>query len=140
MANPNVDAPGDPWEPTFLTVDEVIHIHDDQIREYGGALEVRDMGLLESAVWQPQAGFGDAFLHKTIFEMAAAYAYHITMNHPFVDGNKRAGAMAAYTFLLINGYDLDANEAEFEELVLRTATGKCEKPELASFFERNCLL
>lgn len=140
MANRNDDMPGDPWEPTFLTVDEVMHIHDDQIRRYGGALEIRDKGLLESAVSQPQAGFGDEFLHKTVFEMAAAYVYHITMNHPFIDGNKRAGAMAAYTFLMINGYDFDADETEFEELVRRTARGEVEKPELAGFFEKNCLL
>lgn len=140
MANPNVDVPGEHWEPIFLTVDDVMRIHEDQIRRYGGDLGTRDMGLLESAVSQPQAGFGDEYLHKTVFEMAAAYVFHIAMNHPFVDGNKRAGAMAAYTFLMINRYDLDANETEFEDLVLRTASGEVEKPEIARFFERNCLL
>ncbi len=138
MADHTYDTPSDAFEPTFLTVDEALRIHSDQIRRYGGSVEIRDMGLLESAVSQPQAGFGDEYLHKTIFEMAAAYVYHIVMNHPFVDGNKRAGAMAAYTFLTINGWYLDADEAEFEDLVRRTAKGEVEKPELAAFFEQNC--
>jgi len=92
--------------------------------------------LLKSAVAQPQAGIGDEHLHQTIFEMAAAYLYHIVMNHPFVDGNKRAGAMAAYVSLMLNGYELGAEEDEFEDIVRRTANGDVEKPEPADFIER----
>jgi death-on-curing protein len=123
-------------EVTFLTIEDVIRIHEDQIDRYGGASEIRDTGLLESAVAQPQSGFGDQYLHKTIFQMAAAYLYHITMNHPFADGNKRTGAMSAYVFLALNGYEVDAEESEFEDLVRRTASGQVEKQELADFLEK----
>ena len=79
-------------EPRFLSVADVLGFHEDQLANYGGAPGVRDMGLLESAVAMPMAGFGDQYLHADLFEMAAAYLYHIVCNHPFVDGNKRTGA------------------------------------------------
>ncbi|MEG4329587.1 Fic family protein, partial [Microcoleus sp. herbarium5] len=75
--------------PKFLFLDEVLELHDDQISSFGGTPGVRDEGLLESALAQPQATFGGQFLHSTISEQAAAYLYHIAMNHPFIDGNKR---------------------------------------------------
>lgn len=130
---------GSEFEPTFLTVEQVLRIHQGQIERYGGQAEVRDTALLESAVAQPQAGIGDGYLHKTVFEMAAAYLYHITMNHPFVDGNKRTAVMAPYVFLVLNGCELEANEEEFEDIVRRTASGEVEKAELAGFLEkRSC--
>ena len=73
----------------FLTLAEVIEIHTDQIKRYGGTDAIRDMGLLSSAVAMPYASFHDTFLHADIFEMAAAYAFHVSQNHPFIDGNKR---------------------------------------------------
>jgi death-on-curing protein len=90
--------------PIFLTVDEVCELHADQIRLYGGTEGIRDRGGLESAVAQAQAAFGDQFLHADLFEMAAAYAFHIAENQPFLDGNKRAGLNAAIVFLGINGH------------------------------------
>ena len=74
----------------FLSLDEVLELHDDQISSFGGTPGLRDEGLLESALAQPQATFGGQFLHPTIAEQAAAYLYHIAMNHPFIDGNKRS--------------------------------------------------
>lgn len=124
-------------EPVFLTVPMVLRIHEDQIQRYGGSPGVRDMGLLESAVAMPQAGFGGQYLHTDIFEMAAATLFHIVKNHPFVDGNKRAGAMAAYAFLGLNGTGLDAPETAFGDLVLAVAEGKASKSAVAEFFRKH---
>jgi len=85
-------------EPEFLTFDEILEIHDDQIQNYGGDVGVRDRGLLESAVAMPQKSFGGQYLQKTSFEMAAAYAFHLAESQAFVDGNKRTGLAAAYMF------------------------------------------
>ena len=76
-------------DPIFLTVKEVSVLHQDQIEVFGGIHGIRDEGLLESAVMTPQASFGGEYLHSDIFEMAAAYAFHIAENQPFLDGNKR---------------------------------------------------
>ena len=74
--------------PDFLTLDEVLEIHRDQIERYGGAAGIRDLGLLQSALAQPSATFGGQYLHADLHEMAAAYLYHLVQNHPFLDGNK----------------------------------------------------
>lgn len=85
----------------------------------------------------PQAGFGGQYLHADLFEMAAAYLFHIVQNHPFVDGNKRVGAMAAFTFLKLNGFSLIAKEAAFEKMVRGVAEGKGTKVEIAEFLRKN---
>lgn len=123
--------------PTFLTLDEVIEIHRDMIERYGGSAGIRDVGLLESAVAMPQAGMGDQYFHTTVFEMAAAYLFHIVQNHPFVDGNKRVGAMAAFVFLKLNGLTVTAGESEFERVVRQVAEGQMKKDQIAEFFEKN---
>lgn len=91
-------------EPDFLTVEEVLIIHDEQIEEYGGIHGIRDKGLLESAVMMAQASFGGEYLHQNLFEMAAAYAFHIAENQSFFDGNKRTALVSALVFLDINGF------------------------------------
>lgn len=91
------------------------------------------MGLLESAVEMPMAWFENRFLHNDIFEMAAAYLFHIVMNHPFVDGNKRTGAVASDVFLYINGWNFMADEERFETLVLSVAQGNTNKTQVAQF-------
>ena len=118
----------------FLTLDEVVAIHRDQIERYGGSLGVRDWGLLRSAIAMPAATFGGQFLHTDLYEMAAAYLFHIVQNHPFVDGNKRVGAVAADVFLALNGMRLAASEDQFGELVLATARGESSKSAIAEFF------
>jgi death on curing protein len=123
--------------PRFLSVEDVIEIHADQIERYGGSLGVREAELLWSAIGMPEAGFGDQYLHTDLFEMAAAYLYHIVQNHPFIDGNKRTGAMAAFVFLKLNGFTLEAAESIFEEIVLKTAQGKIDKPAIAEFFRKH---
>src|SRR5438046_3544091 len=89
-------------EPVFLSLDEILEIHDQQIERYGGSAGLRDAAGLESAAATPQATFGGEFLHTSIPSMAAAYLFHLCQNHPFIDGNKRVGANAAITFLLMN--------------------------------------
>ncbi len=121
----------------FLTTEMVQRIHEDQIQRYGGSLGIRDMGLLESAVAMPQAGFGDQYFHTDLFEMAAAYLFHIVKNHAFVDGNKRVGSMAAYAFLELNGKTLDAPERGYGDLVLAVAEGKAAKSAVAEFFRKH---
>lgn len=112
-------------------------MHRDQIERYGGRLGVRDMGLLESALAMPQAGVGGRLLHADVFEMAAACLYYIIKDHPFVDGDKRVGAMAAFTFLRLNGIILDAPERGFEELVRAVAAGKEDKAVVAAFIRKH---
>ena len=83
--------------PLFLTLDEVLSLHAEQIRLFGGSPGIRDIGLLESAIGSVEATFDDVFLHETLFAMAAAYLHGICRNHPFLDGNKRTAAAAALT-------------------------------------------
>ncbi len=117
-------------DPLFLTLDEVLEMHTQQIELCGGSDGVRDPAGLESAVATPMATFGGELLHPTIPAMAAAYLFHICQNHPFVDGNKRTAANAAITFLLINDWDLDFTEDELVDLVLSVASGVMSKPAL----------
>jgi death on curing protein len=90
----------------FLTVSEVLGLHSDQIREFGGTAGIRDQGLLESAVAQASTTYEGEYLHNGLFEMAAAYAFHIAENQPFLDGNKRTALNAAIAFLGLNGFDV----------------------------------
>jgi death-on-curing protein len=118
----------------FLTADDVVEIHDDLIASYGGAAGTRDMGLLESAIAQPQSTFGGEFLHKDIASMAAAYLFSITKNHAFVDGNKRTGAAVAIIFLKINGCQFQAaHDEELAEMTERIAAGQATVDELTTF-------
>ncbi|MCK4910147.1 MAG: type II toxin-antitoxin system death-on-curing family toxin [Thermodesulfovibrionales bacterium] len=121
-------------EPVFLGLDEVVEIHRDQIERYGGHPGIRDVGLLKSAVAMPAAGSGEDYFHTDIHEMAAAYLFHIVRNHPFVDGNKRTGAVAAVVFLMMNGGVLHAGEASFEKMVRSVAEGDMDKAGVAKFF------
>lgn len=123
--------------PDFLQVADVLTLHSDQIELYGGERGVRDLGLLESAVTQARATFGGQHLHNDLFEMAAAYLFHIVQNHPFIDGNKRAGAVASLVFLDINGIDLEAPKGAIYELTMAVATGKAAKAEIADFFRKH---
>lgn len=124
--------------PFFLYLDEVLEIHERQIEVYGGVHGIRDTGGLESAVATPQATFGGEFLHRSIPAMAAAYLYHLCQNHPFLDGNKRTGANAAITFLLMNGWDPCFEEEELVRLVLSVASGETPKADLTRIFESRC--
>ena len=125
-------------QPVFLSLDEVLEIHQQQIERYGGPAGLRDAGALESAVATPQATFRGEFLHKSIPAMAAAYLFHICQNHPFIDGNKRASANAAVTFLLMNDWEPMFEEEELVEVVLALASNGLSKQRLIEIFESRC--
>jgi death on curing protein len=122
--------------PVFLTTEEVLALHADQIRRYGGSAGIREIGLLSSALGAPEATFDGDYLHPTLFEMAAAYLFHLAKNHPFVDGNKRVALAAALAFLWMNGYEVVAEPSSLGDLVLAVATGESSKAEAAAFFRR----
>jgi death-on-curing protein len=124
-------------EPAFLTLDEVLALHADQIQRYGGPAGVRDQGLLDSAVAAPRATFGGGLLHETLPEMAAAYLFHLVRIHPFVDGNRRAGLAAAIAFLGLNDLWLEGGEDELVDLVLGVAEGRIAKAEVAVFLQKH---
>ena len=117
----------------------VLSIHARQIEKFCGTSGVRDDGLLESALAQPQATFGGQFLHPTISEQAAAYLYHIAMNHPFIDGNKRTAFAVMDTFLRLNGCALNLTDDRAYDLVMRVARGTMTKEELSREFE-SCIV
>lgn len=119
-----------------MTLAEILEIHRDQLARYGGDTGIRDLGLLKSAIGMPSATYGGEFLHTDIHEMAAAYLYHLVMNHPFVDGNKRVGAVAALIFLDLNDYEFTAPEEEFANMVLDVAQGKITKTEITIFMRQ----
>jgi len=120
----------------FLDISHILRIHLSMIERYGGEEGVRDVGLLHSAIAMPQVSFGGEPLHKDLFEMAAAYLYHIVQNHPFVDGNKRTGAAAALVFLAMNDVNIEADEEGLVALTLAVARGEASKTEIARFFRQ----
>lgn len=123
--------------PIFLGLDEVIEIHRNQIERYGGRAGLRDIGLLQSAIAMPQASHGGEYLHADLFEMAAAYLFHIVQNHPFVDGNKRVGTVAALVFLALNGVEVGVSNDTLFQTVLAIAQGKLGKAAIAEFLRRH---
>jgi death-on-curing protein len=121
--------------PNFITKNTFLSIHARQISSFGGTPGVRDEGLLESALAQPQATFGGELLHPTIAAQAAAYLYHIAMNHPFIDGNKRSAFAVTDTFLRLNGFYLNLTDDRAYDLVMQVARGIMTKEELSTEFE-----
>lgn len=120
------------FNPVFLTLSEVVEIHKNQIECYGGGKGIRDIFLLTSAIGIPESTFDGQYLHSDFFEIAAAYAYHICMNHPFVDGNKRTGLAAALVFLDYNGIEIEDPEEILYEAIMNVASGKKKKDHLSS--------
>ena len=117
-------------EPLFLTLTEVFEIHTDQIKRYGGDEGLLDLGLLKSALAQPEATFAGQWLHLDLYEMAAAYAYHLCQNHPFVDGNKRVALACALVFLEINDIKLTDPRGILRRTMLTVVSGKMSKQTL----------
>ena len=117
----------------FLSVDDVLTIHQNTIANEGGLAGLRDAGLLESAVLMPQQRFEGEHLHPDLAAMAAAYLFHIAQNHAFHDGNKRAAVLAALIFLSINGVELLPPPEALEEMTMRVASGEADKAELTEW-------
>jgi len=122
-------------EPTFVGLDEVLALHADQIRRYGGRPGIRDLALLESALAAPETSYGGDYLHTDLYQMAAAYLFHVVRNHPFVDGNERTGLIAALAFLGLNELEIHAEADAIVELVVGVAAGEVGKAEVAIFFQ-----
>jgi death-on-curing protein len=123
--------------PRFLSADDVLTLHAIAIEDQGGDPHLRDRAMLESAIATPAQQFGGQFLHPDIPSMAAAYAFHICMNHPFVDGNKRAAVAAMIAFLSDNGWSFDAAADHAEAAVLKLADGSMDKPEFTEWSRRH---
>jgi death on curing protein len=117
----------------FLEKSDVLRIHARQIEKFGGSFGIRDEGLLKSAIAQPQATFGEMLLHPTLHEQAAAYLYHIAMNHPFVDGNKRTAFATMDTFLRLNRCQLELPNDQAYEWVIQVVEGRISKAELGVY-------
>ena len=123
-------------EPKWLTLDMVLAIHDEQLEIFGGAPGIRDRGLLESALARPMNRWSyDP--GASVFELAAAYAFGIVRNHPFVDGNKRAGLLALQAFLFLNDWRFDPDQADEVKTILALAAGDVEEADLARWIEAN---
>ena len=116
----------------WIAAEVALAAHAEQLAEHGGGEGVRDAGALESAMGRPlnQAAYGE----PDAAALAAAYAFGIARNHPFVDGNKRTAAVIAETFLVLNGYRLDASDAELVVAILSLAAGELGEDELADWF------
>ena len=126
--------------PKFLSRETVLRIHARQIEKFSGTSGLRDSGLLESALAQPQATFGGWLLHSTIHDQAAAYLYRLAKNHPLIDGNKRTAFAAMDTFLRLNGYALALTDEQAYELVLQVAQSEIDKAGLANSLKSSIAL
>jgi death-on-curing protein len=122
-------------EPLWLTVEDILAYHGRLLAEFGGSDGVRDAGLLESALGKPKNLF--AYAKPSLFELAASYAFGLVKNHPFVDGNKRAGFAAAATFLQVNKFHLVASEVDAVVQTLRLAANDCTEAEYAEWLKQN---
>lgn len=122
-------------EPIWLTVDLVLSIHDEQLREFGGPSGLRDRGLLESALARPLNKFG--YGTDDIAELAAAYAFGLSRNHAFVDGNKRIAFLAMVTFLGLNGIEFLVPETEAVVMMVAVAAGEVDEESLARWIRDN---
>lgn len=122
-------------EPKWLGVDAVLVMHEEQLAEHGGAIGVRDLGLLESALARPQNAW--SYGQSDLVALAALYVAGVMRNHPFIDGNKRTGFLAAYTFLFVNGLEIVADEAEVIVQCLSLAASEIDEAEFAAWLREN---
>ena len=121
-------------KPVFLGLADVLRVHGDQIEQYGGRAGVRDPQLLQSAISMPMASWRGEWLHDDLYQMAAAYAFHIAQDHPFVDGNKRTSLACALTFLKINGVAVLDPQGQLYGMMVDVVTGSVDKSGLAQVF------
>lgn len=117
----------------YLTTEQIFILHNDQIDKYGGSHGIRDLSLLESALYRPQTTFGGRDLYASLYDKAAVLVHSLILNHPFVDGNKRTGIIAMIVFLEINGFHLDVSNNLLVSLALNIATKKWDIEEISSW-------
>lgn len=121
----------------FLTFEQVLAIHDNQIELYGGSHGIRELALLESAVMRPQTTFAGRDLYPTLFEKASVLMHSLVMNHPFLDGNKRTGTVSALTFLEINNTRIIVKQSELVELSLKIKSKEINTQDLTDWFKKH---
>lgn len=127
-------------EPVWVLKQAVLAFHDESLAEHGGPAGVRDMGLLESALARPQNLLAYSEEEPSLCRLAAAYAFGIASNHPFVDGNKRTAFITALTFLRLNGLRVTGEMTERYLVFYGLAEGTVTEAELAAWFEKNTAL
>ena len=121
----------------YLSLGEIIRLHQMLIEQSGGAVGIRDLGLLDSALAQPRATFGGQDLHPTALEKAAALCTSLVLNHPFLDGNKRIGHAAMATYLMLNDIDIVGSTDEQERLILELAAGTRRREDLLAWLREH---
>ena len=121
----------------FLPEELVTIIHSDLLQRYGGKAGIRDVALLQSDLAQPKVTVGRKFVHKSVFDKAAAYGFHLCKNHPFIDGNKRVAFVLMDLFLQRNGWEIAANEEDAYSLMIDLSSGNVSKTELSSWLKNH---
>lgn len=120
----------------YLTLEQIIIIHEDQIVRYGGSSGLRDVSLLESAVFRPQSSFGGDDLYPTIFDKASTLMHSLILNHPFIDGNKRTGITSMLVFLELNEYRLQVTQKALVNIALGVESKKLNTEKLAAWIKK----
>jgi death-on-curing protein len=118
-----------------LTIPEVLYLYQNIMQKSGGAHGIRDLSALESSLAQPRITFGTKDLYATVGEKAAALGFSMILNHPFIDGNKRIGHAVVETFLLLNGFEIDAMVDEQERIILAIAAGELRREQFVEWLE-----
>lgn len=119
----------------YLTIEQILDIHHQIIAQTVGVSEVTSLGLLESAIAQPQMTFDSQELYTSLPEKAAALGFSLIKNHPFLDGNKRTGHAAMEIFLILNGFEINANVEEQERIILQVASGEITREEFTDWLQ-----
>lgn len=123
-------------EPIFLTLDEVLYLHDESLRRFGGSEGVRDLGLVESALGSAQNAFW--YGKGDLFDIAAACAFHIAQSQAFLDGNKRTGTASALVFLMRNRIDAPVDDGSVYDALIAIAEKRLDKAGLAELLRKFC--
>lgn len=121
----------------YLTLGELIELHHQVMQQSQGAIDIRDIGALESAISQPRMTFGGEDLYPTLISKASALGFSIIMNHPFVDGNKRTGHAAMEIFLVLNGLEIDAGIDDQERVILALAAGELARDDFTNWLQQS---
>lgn len=121
----------------FITLEQVLAIHHDQIEKYGGTHGIRDLNLLESAVQRPQSSFMGEDLYPTVFDKAAALLHSILLNHPFLDANKRTSMVSASAFLHLNGFELNVDQKDFVDTALKIEAKIMDLEQISVWLKEN---
>ena len=124
-------------EPSFLTTEDILFIHEQEIQKAGGAPGIREKQNVQTCADAPKASFNGEYLND-LFEMAASYIICLTIRHPFVEGNKRTALASALTFLYLNGYEVkESYDLELADLVLDFLSKDISKEDLAKHLKEN---